>query len=62
MKHRTWRLPGEILLGRAINKGAELQLIDQLAASTAFIKNTLRAKAKSREPFYAMAGRNTLRR
>jgi hypothetical protein len=45
-------LPEEILLGRTINPAVELELIDQLAASAAFIRTILEQRLKSSESFY----------
>ena len=47
---RVDELPDEIMLGRSVNRGVELSLIDQLAATVAFIKNILREKAEKRVP------------
>ena len=43
---RADKLPDEIVPGRLINYGVDLKLIDQLVASTAFVKNILREKVE----------------
>jgi len=40
-------LPNEIILGRTVNPAVELVLIDQLAASAAFIRTILERRSKS---------------
>jgi len=45
-------LPEEIILGRTMNPAVELELIDQLAASAAFIRTILEQKLRSSESFY----------